>query len=86
LGVLVELSAPPTGSASAPRRSWTRNAIAQHVIPPALEEASRQRTEAGLPDIREEVTPHTLRYTCIASLFAAGADQEYVPTRSDMRT
>jgi integrase len=25
-----------------------------------------------------EVTPHTLRYTCIASLFAAGADQEYV--------
>ena len=28
--------------------------------------------------MREEVTPHTLRYTCIASLFAAGADQEYV--------
>jgi integrase len=59
-------------------KRWTRNAIAQHVIPPALEEANRQRTEAGLPDIREEVTPHTLRYTCIASLFAAGADQEYV--------
>ena len=34
--------------------------------------------KAGLPEIREEVTPHTLRYTCIASLFAAGADQEYV--------
>ena len=59
-------------------KRWTRNAIAQHVIPPALGEANRQRTEAGLPDIREEVTPHTLRYTCIASLFAAGADQEYV--------
>jgi hypothetical protein len=28
--------------------------------------------------IRDEVTPHTLRYTCIASRFAAGADQEYV--------
>ncbi len=59
-------------------KRWTRNAIAQHVIPPALEEANSQRTEAGLPSIREEVTPHTLRYTCIASLFAAGADQEYV--------
>ncbi|MCW3048307.1 MAG: integrase family protein [Solirubrobacterales bacterium] len=59
-------------------KRWTRNAIAQHVIPPALEEANRQRAEAGLPEIREEVTPHTLRYTCIASLFAAGADQEYV--------
>lgn len=59
-------------------KRWTRNAIGQHVIPPALQEANRQRTSAGLPDIREEVTPHTLRYTCIASLFAAGADQEYV--------
>jgi integrase len=59
-------------------KRWTRNAIAQHVIPPALEEANRQRSQAGLPTIREEVTPHTLRYTCIASLFAAGADQEYV--------
>jgi integrase len=59
-------------------KRWTRNAIAQHVIPPTLEEANRQRTKAGLPAIREEVTPHTLRYTCIASLFAAGADQEYV--------
>jgi integrase len=59
-------------------KRWTRNAIAQHVIPPALEEANPQRTKAGLPDIREEATPHTLRYTCIASLFATGADQEYV--------
>jgi integrase/recombinase XerD len=59
-------------------KRWTRNAIAQHVIPPALEEANRQREKTGLPAIREEVTPHTLRYTCIASLFAAGADQEYV--------
>ena len=59
-------------------KRWTRNAIAQHVIPPALEEANRQRCAAGLPGIRDEVTPHTLRYTCIASLFAAGADQEYV--------
>jgi integrase len=59
-------------------KRWTRNAIAQHVTPPALEEANRQRAKAGLPAIREAVTPHTLRYTCIASLFAAGADQEYV--------
>jgi len=63
---------------NARRKRWTRNAIAQHVIPPAVEEANRERTAAGLPTIRDEVTPHTLRYTCIASLFAAGADQEYV--------
>lgn len=48
------------------------------MIPPSLGEANRQRSQAGLPVIREEVTPHTLRYTYIASLFAAGADQEYV--------
>ena len=59
-------------------KRWTRNAIAQHVLPPAQKEANRQRAEAGLPAIREQVTPHTLRYTCIASLFAAGADQDYV--------
>lgn len=59
-------------------KRWTRNAIAQHVIPPVLEEANQHRGQAGLPAIREQVTPHTLRYTCIASLFAAGADQEYV--------
>lgn len=64
--------------ANARGKRWTRNAIAQHVIPPALEVANRQRAEAGLPAIRDEVTPHTLRYTCTASLFAAGADQEYV--------
>src|SRR3954462_8103969 len=28
---------------SARRKRWPRNAIAQHVIPPALEEAKRQR-------------------------------------------
>jgi hypothetical protein len=44
-------------------KRWTRNAIAQHVITPALDEANCQRAEAGLPAIREEVTPHTLRYT-----------------------
>ncbi|MGI8731235.1 MAG: tyrosine-type recombinase/integrase [Solirubrobacteraceae bacterium] len=46
-----------------------------------MEAANRQRTKAGLPEIREEVTPHTLRYwfaSDFASLFAAGADQEYV--------
>jgi integrase len=57
---------------------WTRNAIAQHAVPPVLKEANRQRAGAGLPTIREQVTPHTLRYTCITSLFAAGADQDYV--------
>jgi integrase len=63
---------------NARRKRWTRNAIAQHVIPPALREANRRRADAGVPTIREQVTPHTLRYTCIASLFAAGADQDYV--------
>jgi integrase len=46
--------------------------------PPCSEGGKQQREAAGLPPIREQVTPHTLRYTCIASLFAAGADQEYV--------
>ena len=59
-------------------KRWTRHAVAQHVIPPSVDEANRQRAKAGLPAIRDEVTPHTLRYTYIASLFAAGADQEYV--------
>jgi CBS domain containing-hemolysin-like protein len=53
-------------------KRWTRNAIAQHVMPPALKEANRQRAKAGLRAIREHVTPHTLRYTCIASLIAVG--------------
>ena len=48
------------------------------MIPPALEEANRQRVPGRTPAIRADVTPHTLRYTCIASLFAAGTDQEYV--------
>jgi hypothetical protein len=39
---------------------------------------SRRGAKAGLPAIREQVTPHTLRRTCIASLFAAGADQDYL--------
>jgi site-specific recombinase XerD len=56
------------------------------VIPPVLEEANLQRSEAGLPAIREGVTPHTLRCTWIASLFAAGADQEYVADQSGTRT
>jgi site-specific recombinase XerC len=33
-------------------KRWTRNAIAQHVIPPSLEEANRQRDVAGLPQTR----------------------------------
>lgn len=59
-------------------KHWTRNAIAQQVLPPAPYEADHQRAVVGLAAIREEVTPHMLRHTCIASLFAAGADQEYV--------
>src|SRR5215213_271646 len=39
-------------------KRWTRNAIAQHAIPPALKEANRHRAKAGLPAIREDVTPH----------------------------
>ncbi|MDP9347448.1 MAG: site-specific integrase [Actinomycetota bacterium] len=38
-------------------KRWTRNAIAQHVMPPALKEANRQQAKAGLPAIREQVTP-----------------------------
>lgn len=71
---------------NARRKRWTRNAVAQHVIPPTLTEANRQRAKAGLPAIREQVTPHTLRYTCIASLFVAGADQDYVAARSATTT
>ena len=58
-------------------KRWTRNAIAQH-YPARPRGGNRQRGQAGLPAIRDDVIPHTLRYTCIASLFAAGADQEYV--------
>jgi hypothetical protein len=42
--------------------------------------------QGGLPAIREELTPHALRYTCIASLFAAGADQDTSPTSSGTKT
>ena len=34
-------------------KRWTRNAIAQHVIPPAIEEANRRRAKAA----REESSP-----------------------------
>jgi integrase len=55
-----------------------RHAIARHVIGPAVKRADDLRAEQGLPPIAQHVTPHTLRYTYIASMFAAGADQEYV--------
>jgi integrase len=48
------------------------------VIGPAVKRADELRAEQGLPPIAQHVTPHTLRYTYIASMFAAGADQEYV--------
>lgn len=37
-------------------KRWTRDAIRQHVIPPAVREANRQRAGAGLSAIREEAT------------------------------
>jgi integrase len=55
-----------------------RHAIARHVIAPSVTRADQLRAEQGLPPIGQHVTPHTLRYTYIASMFAAGADQEYV--------
>jgi len=55
-----------------------RHAIARHVIASAVSRADELRAEQGLPQIGQHVTPHTLRYTYIASMFAAGADQEYV--------
>jgi integrase len=55
-----------------------RHAIARHVMAPAVERANELRAEQGLPPIGQHVTPHTLRYTYVASMFAAGADQEYV--------
>jgi len=55
-----------------------RHAIARHVIAPAVTRADELRAEQGMPPIGQHVTPHTLRYTYIASMFAAGADQEYV--------
>jgi hypothetical protein len=65
-------------------KRWTRNAIALHLIPPALEEATRQRTKAGSRRSARR-SPRTLRYACIASVFAAGAE-EYVASRSGTRT
>lgn len=55
-----------------------RHAITRHVIGPAVTRADELRAEQGLPPIGQHVTPHTLRYTYIASMFAAGGDQEYV--------
>jgi integrase len=55
-----------------------RHAISRHVIAPSVTRADALRAEQGLPPIGQHVTPHTLRYTYIASMFAAGADQEYV--------
>jgi integrase len=50
----------------------------RHAIAPAVTRADELRAEQGLPPIGQHVTPHTLRYTYIASMFAAAADQEYV--------
>lgn len=55
-----------------------RHAIARNMIGPAVKRADKLRAEQGLPPIAQHVTPHTLLYTYIASMFAAGADQEYV--------
>lgn len=70
----------PTSPAFPNRRGHRhdRHAISRHVIAPAVTQANTLRAEQGLPPIGQHVTPHTLRYTYIASMFAAGADQEYV--------
>ena len=70
----------PTEPAFPNRRhhAHDRHAISRHVIAPSVIRADELRAEQGLPPIGQHVTPHTLRYTYIASMFAAGADQEYV--------
>jgi integrase len=70
----------PTQPAFPNRRhhAHDRHAISRHVIAPFVTRADALRAEQGLPRIGQHVTPHTLRYTYIASMFAAGADQEYV--------
>jgi integrase len=70
----------PTAPAFPNRRGrhTDRHAIARHLLSPTVARANELRAEQGLPPIVQHVTPHTLRYTYIASLFAAGADQEYV--------
>lgn len=60
------------------RHAHARHAISRHVTAPAVRRANMLRAEQGLPPIAQHVTPHTLRYTYIASMFAAGADHEYV--------
>ena len=62
-------------------RPQDRHAIGRHVIAPAVALADELRGKHGLPRIAQHVTPHTLRYTYIASMFAAGADQEYVASQ-----
>ena len=73
----------PTGPAFPNRRSnrHDRHGIARHVIATVVTRADELRSEQGLPQIGQHVTPHTLRYTYIASMFAAGADQEYVASQ-----
>jgi integrase len=73
----------PTGPAFPNRRSnrHDRHGIARHVIATTVTRADELRAEQGLPPIGQHVTPHTLRYTYIASMFAAGADQEYVASQ-----
>jgi integrase len=70
----------PTAPAFPNRRGrhHDRHAISRHVIAPAVSRANELRAEQGVPPVGQHVTPHTLRYTYIASMFAAGADQEYV--------
>jgi hypothetical protein len=66
---------------SAADDGWGRGLVALGMAPEDADLGTigkHVRCLVGANRIREEVTPHTLRYTCIASLFAAGADQEYV--------
>jgi hypothetical protein len=57
-------------------RHSDRHAISRHIIAPAAARPNTLRAEQGLPPIGQHVTPHTLRYMNIASMFAAGADRE----------
>jgi integrase len=70
----------PTEPALSNRRhhAHDRHAISRHVIAPSVTRADALRAEQGLPPTGQHVTPHTLRYTYIASTFAAGADRGYV--------
>ena len=67
-------------------KRWTRNAIAQHVIPPALEEANRQRAKAGT---RRSAT-RSLRTRCATPASPRSLPPAPIrstsPTRSGTRT